>query len=94
MTALDRDTGDNGQVVYTLTGSDKFVINSNTGIITASQNLNVARETYTCVVKAEDQVSYVYSGCFVTYRFVVDLLQLRLEGSVRISLKNACCASY
>lgn len=56
VTALDRDIGGNGQVIYTLTGSDKFVINSHTGILTASQTLNVTRSTYTCLIKAEDQV--------------------------------------
>jgi hypothetical protein len=45
-------------VVYTLTGSDKFIIDNTTGILTASQSLNVARQTYTCTIKAEDEVRH------------------------------------
>lgn len=72
VTALDHDIGGNGQVVYTLTGSSKFAINSQTGILTASQTLSTARATYKFLIKAEDQVRGMNSfavvlSCFLHY---------------------------
>ncbi|XP_071089001.1 protocadherin Fat 4-like [Haliotis cracherodii] len=57
VTAIDRDIGSNGQVRYSLSGADasKFVINANSGVITAGQELSQSGSRYNLVVRASDQ---------------------------------------
>ena len=63
VTAVDRDTGNNGKVVYSLEDADNhFVIISETGVIIAAQRLNGDGGSYTFRVRASDLVGL---GCWV-----------------------------
>ena len=62
VTAVDQDSGTNGQIVYSLSSirdRSSFIIDSDTGIITAARRL-VGRErasrTYNLLVRATDKV--------------------------------------
>ncbi|KAL8587634.1 hypothetical protein ACOMHN_045323 [Nucella lapillus] len=55
VTAVDRDTGNNGKVVYSLVEADsRFLINSETGVVIAAQRLNGSGSSYTFRVRASD----------------------------------------
>ena len=55
VTALDRDTGKNGQIEYSLTGASALIIDGETGIVTAARQIIIA-ETFTCQITATDKV--------------------------------------
>ena len=58
VTALDRDEGDNAQLVYTMFGSDdvnRFVIDQSTGVITAKNQLTKTSGGYRFNVRATDK---------------------------------------
>ena len=59
VTALDGDAGVNGRITYTLTGADAqlFLIDANTGVITARNTLVGRPQGYSLGVKAVDNVS-------------------------------------
>ena len=59
VTAVDADIGQNGKIVYALSGRDaaKFRIGASSGVITASRQLTGTLTTYLLVVTATDQGS-------------------------------------
>ena len=58
VTAVDRDAGRNGKVVYSLLNhDDRFVINNLTGVVTAAQRLSGQQGPYSLTVRASDMVS-------------------------------------
>ncbi|XP_069129376.1 protocadherin Fat 4-like [Argopecten irradians] len=59
VTAVDQDTGSNGQVTYRLTGTnaDRFDIDPDRGIITAAQSITITGARYVCTVQASDKGS-------------------------------------
>lgn len=62
VTAVDRDTGNNGKVVYSLVNPDnRFHISSDTGVVIAAQRLTGAGAPYTFQVRASDLVRLGFS---------------------------------
>lgn len=59
VTAVDRDVGPNGRVIYRLQGGDcsRFSLDSQRGIITTANFLSGAGTRFQCTIEARDQVS-------------------------------------
>ncbi|XP_077999586.1 cadherin-23-like [Glandiceps talaboti] len=55
VTAIDGDSGSYGEITYSLTGSDKFVINERTGLITLAEEIDYENSlSYQLNIQAED----------------------------------------